>query len=488
MTLRLLQSLPAMSLGISIAVVICMAISFAALFFLYGRTKSKGVDFGVEDVSLKKELSDRLSKRENGTTYTQMLADGKKKEKIIRIITDVFLCVLILFVGGLTVFSFVLRSKGEQIYFGDTAYLTVLTSSMQEKNGNNPYLRENDDGVRIHQYALIGIDKVDPADLKEGDIIAFKYEGDVIYVHRIISVRQVGSERFFTTMGDANDISSLNETNISEDRIVGVFNGYHNGYLGVLLIYMRSDIGMVALIFVFLLLAVINAAEWLITRSYEKRQILLAAVMDRPSEPEPTPPVQTETVITTDTETDTEEDIEELAVAEDGVSATVTRVVYSRSFKARLILSDDTVKAYYGKLKNKILSYKKVRSAISWKHEAFIFSNKGTAVKLVIRGKTLCVRLSFAPEVYTVAGLKVIANGDGCFIRITGNITLGRAIKAIDLTMQKLGAVAGDEKSENYYLPYRTEEELLNENLIKKTSVKIDGSGVLKKPAGDNGD
>lgn len=286
MTARFLQSLPAMSLAISVVVVICMAISFAALFLLYGKTKSKGIAFGVEDKPIKSELTQRLNKRGRGnSTYTQMLADGKKKERILRIVTDAVLVILILFAAALTVFSFVLRGKGEQIYFGDTAYLTVLTSSMQEKNNNNPYLRENDDGVRIHQYALIGIDKVDPAELEAGDIIAFKYEGNTIYVHRIVSVREVNGERFFTTMGDANDISSPNEVNISADRIVGVFNGYHKGYLGVLLIYLRSDIGMVALIFVFLLLAVIDASEWYITRSYEKRQQALAAEMDGAEEP-----------------------------------------------------------------------------------------------------------------------------------------------------------------------------------------------------------
>lgn len=296
MTVRLLQSLPKMSLAISIVVVICMAFSFAALFFLYGRTKSKGVDFGVEDSSLKDELSRRLKKRGGGISYTQFLEAGRKKERIIRIVTDAVLLVLIVFAGALAIFSFVLRGKGEQIYFGDTAYLTVLTPSMQEKNGNNPYLKENDDGVRIHQYALIGIDKVDPLELKEGDIIAFKYSGNTVYVHRIVSVREVGGERFFTTMGDANDVSAPNEIDISADRIVGVFNGYHKGFLGVLLIYMRSDIGMVSLIFVFLLLAVINAAEWLITRSYERRQHVLAAELDggETATPKPADPSETQ--------------------------------------------------------------------------------------------------------------------------------------------------------------------------------------------------
>ena len=475
MTTQLLQSLPEMSLAISIVVVICMGISFASLFFLYGKTKSKGVSFGVEDEQLKKELSDSLKKRESGITYTQMLTDRKKKERVLRIITDVILIVLILFAGGLAVFSFVLRSKGEQVYFGDTAYLTVLTGSMQEKNENNPYLKENDDGVRIHQYALIGIDKVDPAELKEGDIIAFKYEGNSIYVHRIVSVREVGGERFFTTMGDANDISSLNETNISADRIVGVFNGYHKGYLGVLLIYMRSDIGMVALIFVFLLLAVINAAEWLITRSYEKRLNLLACGLDGAGAAETNNGELSFALAGSPPEADAGNQI---------------KITYNRSFKAKLIQSDDLIKEFYGELKNQLLKYGKVRSVISWRHEAFMFSNKGTVVKLLFRGKTLCVLLPFGEDEYVRAGIKLKSSGSGekCLLRITGSVTLGRAVKAIEYSMQNIGAVACENKRENYFMPFLTLCELESENLVKKKAVDMNAVSRLKNSGGEKYD
>lgn len=291
--MQLLQSLPAMSLAISIVVVICMAISFAVLFFLYGKTKSKGIAFGVEDGGIEASLNKSKGKYVGETkTYSEVIAANKKRERTVRIVTDAFLFALIAVAAALTIFSFVLRSRGEQIYFGDTAYLTVLTSSMQEKNANNDFLKDNDDGIRIHQFALIGIKKTDVSQIKEGDIIAFKYDDEVIYVHRVVKILDRDGERFFTTMGDANSVSAVNETNISSDRIVGVFNGYHNGFLGILLIYLRSDIGMVALLFVFALLSVIDLSEILITRSYEKRQRALAAVLDgeksvSPVEPEP---------------------------------------------------------------------------------------------------------------------------------------------------------------------------------------------------------
>lgn len=526
MPVLLSQSLPTLSLVVSIVVIVCMAISFAVLFLLYGKTKSKSIGFGVEDEPLKAELGKR---RKDGGSYAESLERDRKKEKGIRIVIDVFLAALVALVGAMAIFALVLRSKGEQIYFGDTAYLTILTSSMQEKNEDNEYLKDNDDGVRIHQYALIGIDKVDPADLDVGDIIAFKFEGNTIYVHRIVEVRELNGERYFTTMGDANSVSGSQEINISSDRIVGVFNGYHNGYLGVMLIYMRSDIGLVALIFVFFLLAAIDVAEYLITRSYEKRQKLLVAELDDAqqsqsetdcsSEETTDAPTEDQTQVSTEqrsdaptdeprTEQPTDEPIEEPSddwatdeaenrsaddngeelnddeSDDDPEDAAPLIVVYDKSFSARLILSDDTVKEFYGKLKNRLLSYSRVRSVSSWRHEAFKFSNKGTVARLIIRGKTLCVRLPFAADAYAAEGIKVDGKGSRSTVRVKGAVTLNRALKAIDVTMKKLNIPFDEEKNVKYELPTRTSEELIGDKLIKLKTVK---AGFIKPnaPAGD---
>ena len=72
---------------------------------------------------------------------------------------------------------------------------------------------------------------------------------------------------------------------------------------------------------------------------------------------------------------------------------------YNRSFEAKLIQSDDTVKRYYSELKNCLLSYKKVTSRISWRHESFR-KGRPAAAKFVIRGKTLCLCLALDPENY----------------------------------------------------------------------------------------
>lgn len=75
------------------------------------------------------------------------------------------------------------------------------------------------------------------------------------------------------------------------------------------------------------------------------------------------------------------------------------RYRYNRSFEAKLIQSDDTVKRYYSELKNCLLSYKKVTPRISWRHESFR-KGRPAAAKFVIRGKTLCLCLALDPENY----------------------------------------------------------------------------------------
>ena len=93
--------------------------------------------------------------------------------------------------------------------------------------------------------------------------------------------------------------------------------------------------------------------------------------------------------------------------AEDGTSRIVytsedgwyVRVRYDRSFEAKLIQADDTLKRWYSELKNELLSYKKVTSRLSWQHEAFRLG-RGTVAKLVIRGKTLRIYLALDPSAY----------------------------------------------------------------------------------------
>ena len=82
-------------------------------------------------------------------------------------------------------------------------------------------------------------------------------------------------------------------------------------------------------------------------------------------------------------------------VAEDPKEDLVMRV--DRSFTAKLKQSDDEVKDRYGMIKNALLSYKKIKSTVSWNADRFN-CGRTTIAKMNIRGKTLCVYFALDPK------------------------------------------------------------------------------------------
>ncbi len=70
---------------------------------------------------------------------------------------------------------------------------------------------------------------------------------------------------------------------------------------------------------------------------------------------------------------------------------------YKWSFLARLIQSDDELKYRYMLLRRKLLSYKKVRSNVSWNFDSY-FIGRRPIVKLKVRGKTLVAYFPIDPQ------------------------------------------------------------------------------------------
>ncbi len=81
-----------------------------------------------------------------------------------------------------------------------------------------------------------------------------------------------------------------------------------------------------------------------------------------------------------------------LPVAPDGMV-----IRYKWSFLARLIQSDDELKYRYMMLRRKLLSYKKVRSNVSWNFDSY-FIGRTPIVKLKVRGKTLVAYFPIDPK------------------------------------------------------------------------------------------
>lgn len=73
----------------------------------------------------------------------------------------------------------------------------------------------------LNRGDVVIIEKIDDnfSDIKEGDVIAYKY-GNVIVVHRVIRYIKNDDENYFYTKGDANEIED--NYMVSDDMIIGI--------------------------------------------------------------------------------------------------------------------------------------------------------------------------------------------------------------------------------------------------------------------------
>ena len=158
----------------------------------------------------------------------------------------------------------------------------------------------------------------------------------------------------------------------------------------------------------------------------------------------------------------------------EGLVQIVTR--YRRSFMSRLVQSQGDVQAYYGEIKNKLLSYKGVKGRISWGNESF---NKGRnyIAKVNAKSKTLYLYLALDPATleegaYNFEDMSAKKKYENVpvLIKIKGPRKLKYALELIDRICNDnlaLPAVKNFEPAD-YTVPYWSTEELVKTGLVKK--------------------
>ena len=148
---------------------------------------------------------------------------------------------------------------------------------------------------------------------------------------------------------------------------------------------------------------------------------------------------------------------------------------YNRSFIARIIQGTDDQKEYYGRIKNALLSYKKVNSNIAWGAERF-HKGRETIARLKIRGKTLILYLKLDPaEVpYSVYHQKDVSdnkslNGTPLAVKVMSPLGVKKAIRLIDMVLEKRDGIKRPIPERNYadMYPYETIEELIDDGLVQ---------------------
>lgn len=273
------------ALVISILVILGLVIVFCFLFFLYSFYKKKQIKYGFEDKELNDEITStlyktnkqNLSRNENLITYKDVIAREKSITSKLHIVMDVVSGVIIAFLLAIFITGLTYRINNDNLFIGNTTYMTILTSSMEEKNEDNDYLLTYDLNDQITQYSLIGIDKINSEDdIELYDILAYKHD-DIVIVHRVVEIKENDKgETIYRLQGDSNPFSLNYEKELTFDDFIGKYNGYQNYGLGVTLTYIKSNIGIIAILGAAIFLFLATYAEEMINNEYKTRLLLLA--------------------------------------------------------------------------------------------------------------------------------------------------------------------------------------------------------------------
>lgn len=167
-------------------------------------------------------------------------------------------------------------------------------------------------------------------------------------------------------------------------------------------------------------------------------------------------------------------------LAEEETAAPEMFTRYKRSFTAKIMQSEEEIKGYYGDLKNAFMSYSKVRSQVNWSNDRFAYGGD-TVAKIGMSGKTLCLYVALDPEEFPKTvyhqryeGDKKMYEKTPMMVKIKSAVACRRAVKLVELLMERNGAVKTETDPVDYVkeFPYKTDDELLAQGLIKTALVE----------------
>ncbi len=158
---------------------------------------------------------------------------------------------------------------------------------------------------------------------------------------------------------------------------------------------------------------------------------------------------------------------------------------YDKSFTAKLIQSEDDIKRWYGQIKNRLLTYEKVKDRVSWKHETYRYGREIVA-KLAFRGKSLCLYLplnaaDYAESKYKIEDVSSLASAEDTpsVYRIKNDRRAKYALELIDGIMGRLGSALTEREEVDYYVPYEGIVELIDKGLVKRKVTDAETNAFL---------
>ena len=160
------------------------------------------------------------------------------------------------------------------------------------------------------------------------------------------------------------------------------------------------------------------------------------------------------------------------------------KLLYSRSFIARLALADDDTRGYYAEVAKKLLGYKKVRSRVRWSGASFS-AGRAAFAKITISGKTLCLYLALDPA--TVTGKYKAKDAAGkkkyektpALLKIRSDGALRGAIRAIEACAAALNLTENPDAGDVKVISADTFDNLVTRGLIRIVRHAGAGKGVV---------
>lgn len=188
-----------------------------------------------------------------------------------------------------------------------------------------------------------------------------------------------------------------------------------------------------------------------------------------------------------DNDSDEDEPVRQVARTDGHIRYIIIK--YNKSHTAKLIQSADGVKNYYSQIKNELMSYKGVRSRISWKYESFSVG-RATIAKLAVRGKNLSLFLALDPKNYVDTKYIIDDKSEVAAYEKTPLLYRIKNDRRLNYSKELIAAVMdGREKTEDYKetdyakeYPYEKIEPLIERGLVKVLTEEDAQSGDVFKP------
>ena len=255
-----MSSIEVLSLIVTIVCLLSFCLVFTFLFRHYYLNSIDEVKSGRADYDVIEFNKERIDKNS--------LKREKTKKIVGKTIGYAFLAAVVIFFG----FSVYSRFFNNNLIFGDSGFIVISSGSMSQRNEANDYLDEYNLTNQFDTYDIIGITRYDSIEeVKLYDVVAFYGQDDVIYVHRIIEVRDNNT---FVTRGDSNAISDTNRLYngyLTYDKIIGYYNDFRVQLIGVFIVFLQSNSGIITILSVVYCLLMFDHYKSKYDETIEKR-------------------------------------------------------------------------------------------------------------------------------------------------------------------------------------------------------------------------